>query len=211
MLLSGIDVFQSKFHNSNYYIFQLANGNFVIVDPGDPDINKIKKLIQEKNGNISAVLLTHEHADHCAGINNLYDFQHFELFCSQECAQNIAKSKQNFSFYIDIIPAFEVHLPSVKVADGEVRSIAGVNFKFVETPGHSPGSMCIFTNNSVFTGDTLLNNTKTPLTFPHSNRKQYAESIEKLKTLIQPGMMIYPGHGEPFIFESWNQFVWYKK
>jgi len=60
-------------------------------------------------------------------------------------------------------------------------------------------NVCIFTKDAVFTGDTLLNNTKTPLTFPHSNRKDYANSIQKLKTLLNPGMTIFPGHGEAFV------------
>jgi len=201
----------SSYHASNAFVIEIHDKEVVIIDPGDPETKSLITNLISQSKIINSIFVTHEHADHCAGLNNLYDFQPFELFCSLACAQNIAKSKQNFSFYIDIIPAFEVNLPSVTVADGEVKSVAGVDFKFVETPGHSPGSVCIFTNNSVFTGDTLLNNTKTPLTFPHSNRKQYAESIEKLKTLIQPGMMIYPGHGDPFIFESWNQFVPYKK
>ena len=62
--------------------------------------------------------------------------------------------------------------------------------------------VCIFTNNALFTGDTLLNNTKTPLTFPHSNRKDYANSLQKLKTLIKPGTTIYPGHGEVFVADG---------
>jgi glyoxylase-like metal-dependent hydrolase (beta-lactamase superfamily II) len=60
-------------------------------------------------------------------------------------------------------------------------------------------NVCIFTKDAVFTGDTLLNNTKTPLTFPLSNRKYYTNSIQKIKTLLKPGMTIYPGHGVAFV------------
>jgi len=77
--------------------------------------------------------------------------------------------------------------------------VEGTEFTSIATPGHSPGSACIFTKDAVFTGDTLLNNTKTPLTFPHSNRNDYANSIQKIKPLLKPGMTIYPGHGEPFV------------
>lgn len=196
--------FISSYHSSNAFIIELQNNEIAIIDPGDPDINSTKDWLLESNYCIGNVILTHEHADHCAGLNTLYQFQPFRLFCSEACAKNIALGKQNFSFYIDIIDAFEIHLPSIIIKDGEVKNIGGTDFTFIETPGHSPGSMCIFANNSVFTGDTLLNNIKTPLTFPHSNRKHYAESLEKLKSLILPGMAIYPGHGEPFNFESWS-------
>jgi len=83
--------------------------------------------------------------------------------------------------------------------------LEGTGFTFISTPGHSPGSVCIFTKDAVFTGDTLLNNTKTPLTFPHSNRNDYANSIQKLKTLLKPGITVYPGHGEAFVVD--NKFL----
>lgn len=198
--------FRNKFHNSTTYLIQQNNNSFVLIDPGDPDINPIKQWLAERNAKIGSVILTHEHADHCAGVNDLYDWQPFQLYCSEACAQNIADSKQNFSRFLDTIATFEVKLPSVRINKDETRNIGGIDFSFVATPGHSPGSICIFTGNSVYTGDTILLNTKTPLTFPHSNRIHYRESIEKLKNLIHPGMTVYPGHGEPFVFESWNQF-----
>jgi glyoxylase-like metal-dependent hydrolase (beta-lactamase superfamily II) len=52
---------------------------------------------------------------------------------------------------------------------------------------------------AIWVGRRDTNNTKTPLTFPHSNRKDYANSIQKLKALIKPGTTIYPGHGEAFV------------
>jgi glyoxylase-like metal-dependent hydrolase (beta-lactamase superfamily II) len=63
-------------------------------------------------------------------------------------------------------------------------------------------NVCIFTKDAEFTGDTLLNNTKIPLTFPHSNHKDYANSIQKIKPLLKPGMTIYPGHGESFVVDE---------
>jgi len=41
-------------------------------------------------------------------------------------------------------------------------------------------NVCIFTKDAVFTGDTLLKNTKIPLTFPKSNRNDCANSVKKL-------------------------------
>lgn len=198
--------FRNKFHNSTTYLIQQNNNSFVLIDPGDPDINQVKQWLTKRNATIGSVILTHEHADHCAGVIDLYDWQPFQLFCSEACARNIADSKQNFSRFLDTIATFDVKLPSVRINKDETRNIGGIDFSFVATPGHSPGSICLFTGNSVYTGDTILFNTRTPLTFPHSNRIHYSESIEKLKNLIHPGMIIHPGHGEPFVFESWEQF-----
>ena len=198
-----VDRIVSSYHHSNAYVLGLCDDQIIVIDPGDPNIATLKSLTIQINKNISAVVLTHEHSDHCSGVNPLYAQQPFDLICTEACGKNISHNKQNFSFYIEEINTFEINIPFNPVRDFESLSFNGRLFTFVATPGHSPGSMCIITGNSVFTGDTLLNNIKTPLTFPHSNRKHYAESIEKLNNLLKPGMMVYPGHGDAF---EWKGF-----
>ena len=193
-----VGLIHNKLFDSNGYVINITPSKVIIVDPGNPDTIDLKTWLSENNKTVIAVFLTHEHADHCAGVTELHKIQPFQLFCSQACATNIGNCKQNFSFYIESISPFEIKIPARIVNDGAKIDLEGTDFTFIATPGHSPGSVCIFTNDTVFTGDTLLNNTKTPLTFPHSNRKDYANSIQKIKTLLNPGMTIYPGHGEPF-------------
>lgn len=190
--------FINEFHNSTTYLIHVGKNKYVIIDPGYPDIKKVSDWVLEKKGRIIGVFLTHEHADHCAGVCELCESIPLQLYCTRKCAENIANSKQNFSQYIDAIPTFEIHLPVIVVEDFQSIRVGSLDFTFIETPGHSPGSMCILTENSIYTGDTLLYNTKTPLNFPHSNKNDYFQSIERLKTLIRHEMIIYPGHGEPF-------------
>lgn len=194
----------SRYHQSNTYLLESDGDEIVIIDPGDPNIDVVVEFLEKNNKRINSVLITHEHADHCAGVNPLAAKFSFDLICSAVCGINIANSKQNFSFYIDIIDPFEINKTSTSVNDYENMEIMGEKFQFLLTPGHSPGSLCIFINNSLFTGDSLLNNLKTPLTFPHSNRADFKKSMYKLNEKLKPGMMIYPGHGEPFVFQSQN-------
>lgn len=197
----------NSFYNSNTYIIKGANNSVIIIDPGSVDNLQLFKSLRENRWNIHSVILTHEHADHCAGVNGLYEKFHFQLLCSKACAQNISSNKQNLSLYIEHIPPFEIKLPISQIVDGETISFDGIDLIFIQTPGHSPGSICIFLDNAVFTGDTLLNKTKVPLNLPQSNRNQYVSSIEKLKQHLKPGMTIYPGHGESFMFRSFNQLT----
>lgn len=186
---------------SNTYIIELANNKALIIDPGNPDINPVKDWLTQNNRQIESVILTHEHSDHCAGVNALYEWSPFELICTEATAKNIASNRQNFSYYIDKNNAFEINLPGRIVRDGDSIYWEAQRFDFFETPGHSPGGLCIKAGNTLFTGDTLLNQTKTPLCFPHSNKNDYHRSKEKLKNILIPGMTIYPGHGDAFI---WN-------
>ncbi len=179
----------------------------LVVDPGTPDNDALMEYIQIHQLKICAVLLTHEHFDHCAGVNMLYNFQPFELICTQKCAENIRSSKQNYSRYHDEVDDFEIDIPATIAVDNEPLAREGFKFTFIETPGHSPGSACVFFENFVFTGDTVLNGIKSPLTFTHSNRNHYYESIQKLGKHLKPGQIIYPGHGESFEFVSLDQIT----
>ena len=187
---------------SNTFIIETNQQNIIIVDPGNHDIAPIKTWLTQNEKKLVAVILTHEHFDHCAGVNALYEWSSFDLICTQTAVKNIGNSRQNFSFYYDKSNAFEIKLPTKIVRDRDLIHWGTEPFDFIETPGHSPGGLCIKTGDAIFTGDTLLNKTKTPLSFTHSNKKDYRQSIEKLKSILRPGMTIYPGHGEPYIYSE---------
>lgn len=181
------------------YMLELDNDFIALIDVGNFDTHELKNWVIANHKKIAYVILTHEHADHCCGVDALYEFQPFELICSSECAINIKNSKQNFSYYLEDIETFEIKIEAIKIVeDLEVLSLHGYDFTFIKTPGHSPGGICILVKDCFFSGDTLLNGIKTPLTFPHSNRKDYKNSIEKSKTFLKPTMIIYPGHDVSF-------------
>ncbi len=196
---------KNNFYESNTYIIPINSLEVILIDAGDPDIYHITSWLKQHNKSIRSVILTHEHADHCAGINLLFAIKPFSLFCSAVCAKNITNCKRNFSYYLENIDSFEVNVPTIPINDGKTIEFDGQIFTFFETPGHSPGSICIFNENTVFTGDTILNGIKAPVYLPNSNKLAYVASIEKLRHLIKPGMTIYPGHGESFTFFSMDQ------
>lgn len=197
-----VHTFQNPYFGSNTFIITLNNNKSVVVDPGNPVIQSITDWVSQNNSKIESVILTHEHFDHCAGVNALFEWSPFELICTEEAAANIALSRQNFSFYVENVNTFEIKLPTKIVRDGDSIQWGAERFDFIQIPGHSPGGLCIKTENAFFTGDTLLYKTKTPLSFPHSNKKDYQRSIEKLKNTLVPGKTIYPGHGESFIYSE---------
>lgn len=193
----------NPFMFSSSYVLELENNFIALVDVGNFDTNELKNWVVANHKKIAYVILTHEHADHCCGVDDLYEFQPFELICSSECANNIKNSKQNFSYYLEDIETFEIKTKKIKIVeDLEVLSLHGYNFTFIKTPGHSPGGICIMVEDCFFSGDTILNGIKTPLTFPHTNRAAYKNSIEKIKKILEPKMIIYPGHDTCFEYND---------
>jgi hydroxyacylglutathione hydrolase len=65
----------------------------------------------------------------------------------------------------------------------------------IHTPGHTPGSICLQTNNKVFTGDTLMYRGIGTTLMPGSSRRQLIESIHRRLLTLPDETVLYPGHG----------------
>ena len=183
--------------SNTYLVYSPIDNNAILIDVGNLDTTVIKCEIERRNLSLKAVLLTHEHADHCYGVDILFKKLQFKLYCTEECAFGIANSKLNFSRYLEDINEFVVGKIPTIVGEGKLKISSNLTVECLPTPGHSPGSCCYIINDGCFTGDTLME-TVTPLSFPNSNKKDYKKSLEKLHLLSHRINYVYPGHGEKF-------------
>lgn len=170
----------------------------IVIDPGEPQEEKLLACFRERDICPVGVILTHEHFDHCAGVNILGQHFDFELYVSSACAENIKVSRKNLSFFAaDVCKPFEV-LHFVHVVDELcVVKIGGLEFQFIDTPGHSKGSMCLKVEEVLFSGDTLLA-TKVPVKLPGGDAEQLRLSQAKVKEYCSQWTKVCPGHGECF-------------
>ena len=81
------------------------------------------------------------------------------------------------------------------------------NVRLIESKGHTNRGMCINIGNALFSGDTMIYNTKPFL------KKKYGASIEDLKETIDRiyksfngDTKVYPGHNEPFKLNEMKGF-----
>ena len=82
------------------------------------------------------------------------------------------------------------------VADGNVIEAGTMKFDVIHTPGHTPGSICLYSrkDNILFSGDTLFKDTYGRVDLPHGDEAAIKASLKKLAEL--PGKtVVYPGHG----------------
>jgi hydroxyacylglutathione hydrolase len=203
--------FINTYRQSNTYVVKLNYSNAVLVDVGDVDLNLIIKWLDTQRCKIRYVILTHEHSDHCVGVNGLAEHFDFDLICSSACSNNIKNKRQNLSLYSDEIETFQILMETKIVQDMEVLDLSGYCFQFLETPGHSPGGMCIRVGDFLFSGDTILEGIPSPVNFPHSSKQEYQKSVNKLNTIIQTDLLIYPGHGETFKYFSPKNLIRFNK
>ena len=177
----------------------------VVIDPGSENEQKIIALIQNNQLIVDYIFLTHEHFDHIWSVNNILKiFPQAQLTCNKTCGDRITNRKKNNSIFYNQI-GFEITRPSI-VTDELTSGIRWGNYTitFMNTPGHSLGSICITIDGKLFTGDTLIPNEKTVTKLPGGSSEEIKQTIEKLQFFKGRNITIYPGHGNSFLLDDYD-------
>ncbi len=188
-----------QFENSpidsvTYIISNPKNNKAIIIDPGTENDIRITDFLKERNLELEFIFLTHEHFDHILGVNYLRtQFRDIKLISSQKTSERLPNPKKNLAIFHNQINLV-VHEADEIVEKGKIDLI-GLEFMVYETPGHTDSSISLKIDDSFFSGDFLLQGTRIVTNLPTGSKKQYFESIEKHKEMLN-GLTIYPGHGE---------------
>ena len=160
---------------TNCYIFGSdKTKEIVVIDPGG-NSEAIIRSIDELNGKPIAVLLTHGHFDHTTKVGKM--MRHFQIplmYNKKEYDSGTFKQKEANRWLVE---------------EDEIK-IGEINLLTLETPGHSPGSLCFYTSDVnkfkgneiggiVFTGDLLFRGSIGRSDFPGGNQNLLFESIRK--------------------------------
>lgn len=79
--------------------------------------------------------------------------------------------------------------------DNDVIKMGDISFRVIHTPGHTPGSICLYTDKIAFTGDTLMHRGIGTTFTLGSSRSQLIDSIQSRLMSLPDNTIIYPGHG----------------
>lgn len=168
-------------YQTNCYILrQPGSSRCLVMDPG----YDCPSLTQALKGlTVEAVLLTHGHFDHVGGVSRLaMDF---------DCPVYMGRQEVGLPPMMSAGPIPYTHL----LSDGQQLNLAGICLRVLETPGHSPGSVCYLGEGALFSGDTLFAGSCGRTDFPGSDQAAMWASLGRLAQL--PGdLALWPGHGE---------------
>lgn len=190
MIVDTIEV--SPFQVNCYLVWNDEDKNGVIIDPGDEDELILEHI--EKNEIIpKAILLTHGHADHIGAVKPLKKKLDIPLYIGIGDETMLASPSANVSAFF----GYEITCPPADhvLKDGDVISFGSLKISVFSTPGHSPGGICFFIENSLFCGDTLFNGSIGRTDLPGGNYQQLIDSIEKSILSLPDDIICYPGHG----------------
>lgn len=207
----NIIVLTTSYMESHCYLLA-ENGHAIAIDPGDAEL--VAETVRKENLTLDMCIVTHEHCDHIYGCTGVRENFHCKVLASRLCSLNMQNPRKNFSQYFDAFIELQTKLPPDQqrgippftVCADEVFEREkcfdwqGHSFYLRETPGHSPGSICILADSSIlFSGDTLMKDDAARTEFPGGSQKQLRENTMPWLESLPPEVRVYPGHGDSFL------------
>jgi glyoxylase-like metal-dependent hydrolase (beta-lactamase superfamily II) len=175
-----------QLNNCNTYLIRGSHN--ILIDPGlSRFFGNIKGALGELGlspHQIDMVIITHAHYDHMEAA---------EVF---DKISPVAMSSKDYEFSRESIGVSSGQVvPDIYLQDGDLV-LGDIGLKVISTPGHSPGSICIYweERKALISGDVVFDQSIGRTDLPGGQGSMLKESIRKLATLDVDFLL--PGHGE---------------
>ncbi len=179
---------------SNCYIVHNGNEAFVV----DPSISEKKIIVKlnERGLALKGILLTHGHFDHIWRAQELRDETGAPLYIHELDAEMLTNSDKN-AYRTFTGNDFTIQKAEFLLKDGDAITLGDEQIKVLHTPGHTKGSVCYDTGDSLLSGDTIFAE-------GFGRYDLYGGDINALKTSLQmlikmaesENRWLYSGHGD---------------
>jgi len=187
----------NPFQENTYVLFS-DGGEAIIVDPGCYATQENKDLIgfiEKKKLRVVQLINTHCHIDHVLGNQLMASQYSLELFIHKNEEQVLAFAPQTGTMYG--VPFEHYNGPLHFLAAGDKVQLGDDLLEVLLTPGHSPGSICLYNaaGKFVIAGDVLFKDSIGRTDLPGGNHVALLNSIQTVLFNLPGDTVVYPGHG----------------
>ncbi|MCB1919036.1 MAG: MBL fold metallo-hydrolase [Candidatus Competibacteraceae bacterium] len=185
-----------SFQVNAYLLEDPATGACAVVDTGEGPQLAHALASMTPRPNLQAILLTHAHFDHAGGLADLQqEFPEAVTWLPALERPMFDALPQQGSLLFGM-PDFDRPCGRIdrETQDGETVDVGPLRFKFLSTPGHTPGQGCYYDDTYVFVGDTLFAGSIGRTDFPLSDPELMWRSLRRLLELPDH-LMVCSGHG----------------
>ncbi len=162
----------------------------LVIDPA-ADGEKLAKEAADRGYNIKYIVNTHSHIDHTMGNRRMKDLTGAEIIIHERESGSLVNQSP---YMVDMFNAEPSPPADITVREGDFVIIGNVKLKVIHTPGHSPGSISLYNNGIVFTGDTLFVGAVGRTDLEGGSWETLASSIHEKLFVLPDETIVAPGH-----------------
>jgi hydroxyacylglutathione hydrolase len=184
-------------YENNCYIARSGDSatDCLVIDTG-LDAQPLLKFLERGKLTPAAVILTHGHIDHIAGVETLRKkFPAILIYIHKLDAEMLGDANVNLSILAGspLTAGKADHL----IDEGDTIDKAGIQLRVIHTPGHTPGGICLYAEKDdiIFVGDTLFAGSIGRTDFPNGSMRQLIKGIRHKLFMLPENTIVYPGHG----------------
>jgi len=184
---------------TNTYLLRGQDGpHGLIIDPGGDGPAIVARCRQE--GLLPVYIVdTHAHVDHIGANAALKDtFPDAQLCIGRDDAERLTDPTASLAAMFGTLarsPAADRLL-----SEGDVIEFGASQLRVMETPGHTPGSICLLAEGEppqLFCGDLIFQGGVGRTDFPGGDMRQLMASIRDKVLVLPDETVLWPGHGPP--------------
>ena len=165
-----------------------------LIDPGD-EIEKILERVKQLGLSIDSIVFTHGHIDHVAYAEDARIKLQVPTYLHKDDWQ-MAKAAPQQAVIFGLPPCPVVQIDHDLPGTGEFE-MSGFQFQMHHTPGHSPGSVTMVSEEHkiAIVGDLVFAGSVGRTDLPGCSPQALDESIKRVILPLADDMVLYPGHG----------------
>jgi glyoxylase-like metal-dependent hydrolase (beta-lactamase superfamily II) len=183
---------------NGYTIYLREGGPCWIIDPGlPPQAQMIADHVRQKRLTPEKILLTHGHADHIAGVDEVRaELGKIPVYIADEESLALSEPKANLSVFFGEGLSLNVDDPH-DLTPGARLALDGTTWEVRDVAGHSPGGRALYceAQGIVIVGDALFAGSVGRVDFPGSSGASLLRNIQENLLTLPDETRVLSGHG----------------
>jgi hydroxyacylglutathione hydrolase len=185
----------------------------IVIDPGD-DAVRILEVIELHHLKVTAIVVTHTHIDHVVGLHRVREATGAPVYVHADDL-GLYRMLDVQASWLGWKTPQQVQIDQL-VREGDVIRWGGYAAQILHTPGHTPGSICVYMpsdtlavqsdtgdakpakggTGQLFAGDTLFSGSIGRTDLWGGSFEGIIHSLKGKLLELPDSTIVYPGHGE---------------